>query len=107
MYLYVMTDYSEYSAPELVKILGKRFKDYRLRANMTQKDVAEMAGLSVLSVQRFENGMANNISLSTFLLLLKAIGSINDLDELMPEQPESPYLYNNSRKVQRIRHKKS
>mgnify|MGYP003612836576 FL=1 len=102
-----MTDYSEYSAPELVKILGKRFKDYRLRANMTQKDVAEMAGLSVLSVQRFENGMVNNISLSTFLLLLKAIGSINDLDELMPEQPESPYLYNNSRKVQRIRHKKS
>ena len=102
-----MTDYSEYSTPELVKILGKRFKDYRLRANMTQKDVAEMAGLSVLSVQRFENGMVNNISLSTFLLLLKAIGSINDLDELMPEQPESPYLYNNSRKVQRIRHKKS
>ncbi len=102
-----MTDYSEYSAPELVKMLGKRFKDYRLRANMTQKDVAEMAGLSVLSVQRFENGMVNNISLSTFLLLLKAIGSINDLDELMPEQPESPYLYNNSRKVQRIRHKKS
>lgn len=102
-----MVDYSEYSAPELVKMLGKRFKDYRLRANMTQKDVAEMAGLSVLSVQRFENGMVNNISLSTFLLLLKAIGSINDLDELMPEQPESPYLYNNSRKVQRIRHKKS
>jgi transcriptional regulator with XRE-family HTH domain len=102
-----MVDYSEYSAPELVKMLGKRFKDYRLRANMTQKDVAEMAGLSILSVQRFENGMVNNISLSTFLLLLKAIGSINDLDELMPEQPESPYLYNNNRKVQRIRHKKS
>ncbi|MCH4211809.1 MAG: helix-turn-helix domain-containing protein [Prevotella sp.] len=102
-----MVDYSEYSAPELVKMLGKRFKDYRLRANMTQKDVAEMAGLSILSVQRFENGIVNNISLSTFLLLLKAIGSINDLDELMPEQPESPYLYNNNRKVQRIRHKKS
>src|SRR5574344_2303488 len=102
-----MVDYSEYSAPELVKMLGKRFKDYRLRANMTQKDVAEMAELNVLSVQRFENGMVNNISLSTFLLLLKAIGSINDLDELMPEQPESPYLYNNNRKVQRIRHKKS
>ncbi|MCR4773561.1 MAG: helix-turn-helix domain-containing protein [Prevotella sp.] len=102
-----MADYSEYSAPELVKMLGKRFKDYRLRANMTQKDVAEMAGVSILSVQRFENGMVNNISLSTFLLLLKAIGSINDLDELMPEQPVSPYLYNNNRKVQRIRHKKS
>ena len=40
-----MEDYSDYSAPELVRMLGSRFKDYRLRANMTQKEVAEMAGL--------------------------------------------------------------
>ena len=102
-----MEDYSEYSAPELVRILGSRFKDYRLRANMTQKEVAEMAGLSVLTVYRFENGTVTNIALSTFLLLMKAVGSINDLNELMPEQPESLYLYNDNRKkVQRIRHKK-
>ncbi|MBQ9312425.1 MAG: helix-turn-helix domain-containing protein [Bacteroidales bacterium] len=102
-----MEDYSEYSAPELVRILGSRFKDYRLRANMTQKEVAEMAGLSVLTVYRFENGTVTNIALSTFLLLLKAVGSINDLNELMPEQPESLYLYKeNQKKVQRIRHKK-
>ena len=30
-----MNDYSEYSTPELVRMLGVRFKDYRLRANMT------------------------------------------------------------------------
>ena len=103
-----MEDYSEYSAPELVWMLGIRFKDYRLRAYMTQKEVAERAGLSVLTIHRFENGMVGNISLSTFLLLLKAVGSINDLEELMPEQPESPYLYNeNNRKAQRVRHKRS
>ena len=45
-----MEDFSDYSAPELVKMLGSRFKEYRLRANMTQKEVSEMAGLSVLSV---------------------------------------------------------
>ena len=102
-----MEDYSEFSAPELVRMLGSRFKDYRLRANMTQKEVAEMAGLSVLTVYRFENGTVTNIALSTFLLLMKAVGSINDLNELMPEQPESLYLYNDNRKkVQRIRHKK-
>ena len=102
-----MEDYSDYSAPELVRMLGNRFKDYRLRANMTQKEVAEMAGLSVLTVYRFENGMVTNISLSTFLLLLKAVGCINDLGELMPEQPESPYLYKeNSQKMQRVRHKR-
>lgn len=101
-------DYSGYSAPEMVWMLGKRFKDYRLRANLTQKEVAEVTGLSVLTIHRFENGSANNISLSTFLLLLKAVGSINDLNELMPEQPESPYLYNNQhQKVQRVRHKQS
>ena len=66
-----------------------------------------MAGLSVLSVHRFENGAVRNISLATFLLLLKSVGCINDLDELMPEQPESLYLYKeNNKKAQRVRHKK-
>ena len=100
-----MEDYSDYSAPELIRMLGIRFKDYRLRANLTQKEVAEMSGLSILTIHRFENGAAGNISLGTFLLLLKSVGSINDLHELMPEQPESPYLYKeNHKKKQRIRH---
>lgn len=103
-----MNDYSEYSAPELVRMLGIRFKDYRLRANMTQKEIAEATGLTIPTIQRFENGLSNNISLGTFLLLMKAVGCINDLDELMPEQPESPYLYNdNNKKAQRVRHKKN
>ena len=100
-------DYSGYSVPDIVRMLGERFKDYRLRASLTQKEVAEASGLSVLTIHRFENGTAKNISLSTFLLLLKSVGSINDLNELMPEQPESPYLYKeNHQKAQRVRHKR-
>lgn len=103
-----MADYTEYSAAELVKMLGARFKDYRLRAQLTQKDVAILTGLAVPTVQRFENGQSGDISLSTFLLLMKAIGCINGLDELMPDQPESLYLYNdNNKKAQRVRHKKT
>ena len=103
-----MEDYAEYSSVELVRMLGGRFKECRLLANMTQKEGAEMAGLSVLTVHRFENGAVTNISLSTFLLLLKAVGAINDMKEVMPEQPESPYMYrDNSRKIQRVRHKRS
>ena len=103
-----MDNYSEYSTPELVRMLGIRFKDYRLRANMTQKEIVEVTGLTIPTIQRFENGLSNNISLGTFLLLLKAVGCINGLDELMPEQPESPYLYNDkNKKAQRVRHKKS
>jgi hypothetical protein len=38
---------------------------------------------------------------------MKAIGCINGLEELMPEQPESPYLYyDNNKKMQRVRHKR-
>lgn len=100
-------DFSIYSVSDIVRMFGERFKDYRLRANLTQKEVAEASGLSVLTIHRFENGTAKNISLSTFLLLLKSVGSINDLNELMPEQPESPYLYKeNHQKTQRVRHKR-
>ena len=100
-------DYSGYSVPDIVRMFGERFKDYRLRANLTQKEVAEASGLSVLTIHRFENGTAKNISLSTFLLLLKSVGSVNDLNDLMPEQPESPYLYKeNHQKAQRVRHKR-
>ena len=100
-----MTDYYEYSIPELVQLLGTRFKDYRMRSNMTQKEMAEQAGLTVNTVHKFENGLAPNLSISTFLLLMKAIGCINGLDGLMPELPESPYLIDTKgRKAQRIRH---
>ena len=98
-----MAQLKDYSIPELIHLLGSRYKDYRQRADMTQKEVAERAGLSVVTVY----GAANNLSLGTFLLLLKAVGWIDALDELMPELPPSPYLLkDNDRKVQRIRHRR-
>ena len=101
-----MTDLYEYSVPELLHLLGARFKDYRLRANMTQKEVSIQSGLTITTIHKFENGTVNNMSMGTFILLLKAIGSLDALDELMPELPESPYLYKENKKAQRIRHKK-
>lgn len=103
--IYKMIDYYEYSIPELVKLLGIRFKDHRMRSNMTQKEVAEHAGLTVNTIHKFENGLVPNLSISTFLLLLKAIGCINGIEELLPEMPESLYLIDEKgRKHQRIRH---
>lgn len=101
-----MIDYYEYSAPELVKLLGTRFKDYRLRSNMTQKEVSEQSGITITTIHKFETGATRNVSLGTFLLLLKAIGQIDALEELMPELPPSAYLIKEEKKVQRIRHKR-
>lgn len=100
-----MADYYEYSIPELITLLGQRFKDYRLRSEMTQKEVADQSGITVNTIHKFENGKTGNMSLGTFLLLMKAIGCITQLDEIMPELPESAYLVSDGKKVQRIRHK--
>ena len=101
-----MADMYEYSATELIRLLGTRFKEYRLRCNMTQKEVAERTGLGITTITTFENGAAGNVSLATFILLLKAVGQVNSIDGLLPELPESPYLHRSgNRKVQRIRHK--
>lgn len=102
-----MVDYYEYSTPELVRLLGSRFKEYRMRADMTQKEVADQSGLTVTTIHKFENGIAANISLGTFLLLLRAIEQLEVMDDLLPELPESPYMYVKQKKIQRIRHKKT
>ena len=71
------------------------------------ENVSEQSGITITTIHKFENGTSSNISLGTFLLLLKAIGQISALDELMPDLPPSAYLMKEEKKVQRIRHKKS
>jgi transcriptional regulator with XRE-family HTH domain len=102
-----MANFYEYSAPELVRLLGERFKEYRMRCNLTQKEVAEQSGIGLTTIHKFENGTAGNLSLSTFILLLKVIGQVDALDDVLPELPESPYLVRKEeKKAQRIRHAK-
>lgn len=59
------------------------------------------------TIHKFENGTAGNISLSTFIVLLKVVGQINTIDNLLSELPESPYLMRrDDKKVQRVRNSK-
>lgn len=100
-----MADLYEYSTPEIVRLMGTRFKDYRMRCDLTQKDVSEQSGIGLTTIQKFESGVADNLTLSTFILLMKVIGQTNNMDNLLPELPESPYLIRkNEKKAQRIRH---
>ena len=102
-----MVDFYEYSTPELVRLLGIRFKEYRLRCNLTQKDVSDQSGIGLTTIHKFENGTAGNVSLSTFIALLKVVGQIDAIDKILPELPESPYLMRkDDKKAQRVRHSK-
>lgn len=75
-----------------------------------QSDTKRSVGIvrcRLTTIHKFENGTAGNLSLSTFILLLKVVGQINSLDDILPELPESPYLMReNEKKAQRIRHSK-
>lgn len=91
--------------PDVIRNLGMRFRDYRLRMNLTQKEISEAAAISKTTLSKFESGNVSDISLGTLLRLLKAIGLSENWNTLLPELPESPYLYNgNMSKKQRVRH---
>ena len=94
--------------PEIVAILGRRFKDYRIGCNMTQKEVSEQSGVSVVTIRNFENGRMYNITLGTFIELLRAVGFMQGLDDVLPEIPISPYELEKIQqgKRKRVRHAK-
>ncbi len=96
------------TTPDVIRNLGLRFRDYRLRLRMTRKEVSEAAAIGMTTLYKFESGNMTDMSFSTLLRLLRVIGLGENWEALLPELPESPYMYyDNDRKVQRVRHGKS
>jgi transcriptional regulator with XRE-family HTH domain len=96
------------SPAEIIRTLGLRFREYRMSMNLTRKEVAEETGLSMTTLYKLETGNLTDMSMITMLKLMKIAGVYDNWDKLLPELPESPYLYNdNLTKKQRIRHSKS
>lgn len=103
----ILTDKS-LGTPDIIRNLGLRFRDYRLHLRMTRKEVSEAASIGMTTLYRFESGNMTDISFSTLLRLMRTIGFGENWNALLPELPESPYLYNDkAKKVQRIRKRKS
>lgn len=95
------------STPDIIRNLGLRFRDYRLRLRMTRKEVSEAASIGMTTLYKFESGNMTDISFSTLIRLLKVIGLGDKWDTLLPELPESPYMYDgNEKKAQRVRKSK-
>ncbi len=91
-YMGMMTDVYSYTAPEIVTQLGEQYRKYRMLLGMTQKEVAEKAGLSVMTLQKFESGTSRDVSLTTIIRLWRVIGQLDNMKELLPEIPDSPYI---------------
>ena len=91
---------------EIVAMLGRRFKDYRIGSDLTQQEVSDKSGVSVITIRKFENGHLGNITLGSFIELLRAIEFMQGLDDVLPEIPVSPYELEKIQqgKRKRVRH---
>jgi transcriptional regulator with XRE-family HTH domain len=54
--------------------LGSRFREARLDRGLTQRDVAERAGLHPTTVSDFERGVLRELGLNKSIALLDAVG---------------------------------
>ena len=80
---------SQVSDERLLQLIGERLAQLRLAKNLTQEQLAEQTGLGLRTVQRLESGEAAT-QLSGFVRVCRALGLLERLDALIPEQAISP-----------------
>ncbi|MEP6601865.1 MAG: helix-turn-helix transcriptional regulator [Nitrospirota bacterium] len=77
------------SDKKLLQLIGERLAQLRLAKNLTQKQLADQAGLGLRTVQRLELGVAAT-QLSGFVRIVRALGLLERLNALIPEPVASP-----------------
>lgn len=103
------SDLYEKSNNDVVVDLGRRFRDYRLALRLTQKEIAEQSGVSVMTIVRFEKGEGATIRLDNFVALMRAIQKLEGIAECIPDIPESLYdtpVKKSSQRVRKRHHEK-
>ena len=80
--------FTEMTDSAILACLGKRLKEYRLRANLMQSELAKSANVGVGTIVKLEQGKPT----STMLLIsvMRSLGMLENFDMLIPEPPVSP-----------------
>lgn len=74
----------------MLALLAARVKEYRLAARLSQKELAELSGVSQTTISHFEQGVSRNLTLANFISLLRALGQEQRLVDILPELPIPP-----------------
>lgn len=85
----------------VVAELGSRLRQTRLAQNITQRRLAEEAGVSVATVRNLEDG--KRTQLVTLIRVLRILGLLDGLDRVVPEPAPSPIEQLRSRGRERRR----
>ena len=73
---------------ELQAELGKRLRTLRLRRNISQRELADKAGLSLRALINLEDGAGSSVA--SFVRTLKALDHTAGIELLAPEPQVSP-----------------
>ncbi|MBK7033748.1 MAG: helix-turn-helix transcriptional regulator [Ignavibacteria bacterium] len=73
----------------VLRELGERLERERLARNLTQAALAERAGVSKRTVERFESGEVG-MQLTGFLRICRAMQVLDALDLILPDEKPSP-----------------
>ena len=75
---------------DIILMLSRRIKEYRLAARLSQKEMAEKSGVGLATISHFEQGVSQNMTINNFISLLRVVGMENRLNDLLPELPMPP-----------------
>ncbi|MCD8209200.1 MAG: helix-turn-helix domain-containing protein [Bacteroidales bacterium] len=83
--------------------MGARLKEYRIRKNIQQRELAASAGISLDTVVRIERG--ESVGVDKLIRVLRVLDMLENVDLLVPEPPMSPILLQKlkGRKKYRVR----
>lgn len=73
---------------EIEATLGARLEQIRLSRNVSQRDIAAEAGISLRTMTRLEKG--EGVSLDTLIRVLSALGLADRFDALLPDPAIRP-----------------
>jgi transcriptional regulator with XRE-family HTH domain len=76
------------TTPEWERALGEQVRDLRVRAGLTQAELARAANLGTATVGRLETGQGG--TLGSFIDVLRVLGQEDWLDGLAPVATVSP-----------------
>lgn len=98
--------WTELSDPMILQRLGGRIRDYRIRMEMTQNELAERSGVSMGTIVRLEHG--DTVSVLLLISILRTLGLLENLENMLPELTISPIQLRKmqGKNVQRVRRKK-
>ncbi|MDR1154037.1 MAG: helix-turn-helix domain-containing protein [Bacteroidales bacterium] len=87
-------------------MIGKKLRNIRINGNLTQKELSERSGISIMTISGLESGRGA-VSMITFIQLLRTLQKLELIEQpfLQPE-PLSPRLLYKMATKQRKRVKK-